>query len=121
MLRAITVAAIVIAGMITSPARAECTIDGLPILNPPQLPIDVIATEAACLISESKVLGTACFPKKKRWKSAIGNEFCDMDDHERDLQAIHPKLGYLICSITWERTTNTQDIFCTANVFMTGP
>ena len=121
MLRAVTGAAIVAAWMSTTPAKAECTIKGRPIADPHLFAVDVVNAEAACLIGESKILGTACFPLDSRPDGAFGNEFCDMRDHERDIQAIHPKLGYMMCSITWLRQDKmleryaSQEIFCTTN------
>ena len=108
MLRTVTGVAFVAAFMIATPGKAECTIKGRPIADPHLFAVHVVNAEAACLIGESDFRDRLL--PDSRPDGALGNEFCDLRDHERDIQAIHPKLGYLICSITWLRQDRRSSV-----------
>ena len=63
-------------------------------------PLDEYGSAAACLISESIILGQKCERAVSHETRPVeGDFYCDGRNHRRFLQMVHPKFGYLNCFI----------------------
>lgn len=63
-------------------------------------PLTEFGSGAACLISESIILGQKCERAVfHETRPVEGDFFCDRRNHRRFLQMVHPKFGYLDCLI----------------------